>query len=77
LVCVRWWDASYQRGEVTSDELVPRVEIESAGLLVREDAETISLALDRYEADGLWRYVEHIPKVLVRQVVRLTAEGKA
>lgn len=62
LVYVRWFDASYQRGECSDDELVPRVEIESAGLLVREDADSISIALDRYEHDGLWRYVQHIPR---------------
>jgi hypothetical protein len=65
LAYVRWADASFQRGEVSDDELVPRVEIESAGLLVREDADTVSIALDRYEHDGLWRFVQHIPKVNV------------
>jgi hypothetical protein len=70
---VRWFDASFQRGECTDDELVPRVEIESAGLLVREDEGTISIALDRYEHDGLWRYIQHIPKVNVISVERLTA----
>jgi hypothetical protein len=68
LAYVRWADASFQRGEVSDDELVPRVEIESAGLLVREDADTVSIALDHYERDGLWRFVQHIPKV---NVVRL------
>lgn len=68
---VRWLDASFQRGECTDDELVPRVELESAGLLAAETDETISIALDRYEADGVWRYIQHIPKVNVREVRRL------
>jgi hypothetical protein len=51
---------------------VPRVEIESAGLLVREDEEFISLALDQYDADQTWRYIEHIPKVNVRDLKRLS-----
>jgi hypothetical protein len=68
---VKWFDASYQRGECTDDELVPRVEIESAGLLVHEDKESVSIALDRYDADGAWRYIEHIPKVNVRCIRRL------
>jgi hypothetical protein len=71
VVFVRWLDASFQRGECTDDELVPVVELESAGLLVRETDETISIALDRYEDDGLWRYIEHIPKCLVREVRRV------
>ena len=65
-------DASYQRGECTESELVRRVEIESAGLLVYEDKDSISLALDRYDVDGTWRYIEHIPKVNVRRIRRLT-----
>jgi hypothetical protein len=72
LVYVRWFDASYQRGECTEDELVPVVELESAGLLVAESDQTISLALDRYDEDGSWRHIEHIPKVNVRQLRRLT-----
>lgn len=69
---VRWFDASYQRGECSADELIPRVELETAGILVHEDNETISVALDRYSRDGVWRYIEHIPKVNVRKIKRLT-----
>ena len=68
---VRWFDASYQRGECADSDLVPRVELESAGLLVREDKESISLALDRYPVDGTWRYIEHIPKVNVLSIKRM------
>jgi hypothetical protein len=71
LAYVRWFDASYQRGECTRDELVPRIEIESAGLLVREDGESVSLALDHYQADGTWRYIAHIPKVNILEIRRL------
>jgi hypothetical protein len=73
VVWVRWFDASYQRGECSDDELQPTVELESAGLLVREDEDSISLALDRYEVDGTWRHIEHIPKVNVRRIRRLKA----
>jgi hypothetical protein len=72
LAHVRWFDASFQRGEVTDDELVPRVEFETAGLLVREDAATISVALDWDESGRQWRYVQHIPKVNVRSVRRVS-----
>ena len=71
LVYVRWFDASYQRGECSDDELNSRVEIESAGLLVREDKESVSLALDRYDEDKTWRYIEHIPKVNIMSIRKL------
>jgi hypothetical protein len=63
LIHVWWFDASYQRGECSDEELNTKVEIESAGLLVREDKETVSLALDRYERDQVWRYIQPIPRV--------------
>jgi hypothetical protein len=68
---VRWFDASYQRGECAREDLVPRVEIQSAGLLIHEDDESISLALDQYDKDQVWRYIEHIPKVNVRQIRKM------
>lgn len=72
VVWVRWFDASYQPGECTDDDLVPRVVLESAGLLVREDADTVSFALDRYEGDRTWRHVAHIPRVNIIKIRRLT-----
>lgn len=68
LVFVTWFDASYQRGELTEDELVTRVEMQSGGLLVKEDKETISIALDHY--DDTWRHISHIPKVNVKKIKR-------
>lgn len=67
---VEWFDASYQRGEFTEDELVSRVVLLSAGILVREDKETVSIALDQYEAGGTWRYIEHIPRVNILRIRR-------
>lgn len=71
IALVKWFDASYQRGERSEEDLVPRVELVSAGLLVREDDETVSIALDRCDADGLWRDIEHIPKVNIRRIKRI------
>jgi hypothetical protein len=68
---IRWFDASYQRGECTVDELQTRVELESAGLLVQEDEESVSIALDQYDADSTWRYIEHIPRVNIREMKTL------
>lgn len=69
---VEWFDASYQRGECDASELVPRVNLQSAGLLVREDEESVSIALDQYSVDGIWRYIEHIPKVNVLKLRKVT-----
>jgi len=70
LVHVRWFDASYQRGECSPTELCPLIELESAGLLAAEDERTISIALDWCASEGVWRYIQHIPKVNVRRVKR-------
>ena len=69
---IRWFDASYQRGECTDEELIPKVEIESAGLLVAENEESVSIALDQCGADRTWRYIEHIPKVNILAIRRVT-----
>lgn len=68
VVYVEWFDASYQRGECEESDLVCRVELRSAGILIREDDESISLALDSYEGDKTWRHIEHIPKVNVKLI---------
>lgn len=65
LVWVRWFDASYQRGECTQEEIIPRVEMESAGLLVQESPESISIALDWCPQERVWRYIQNIPRVNV------------
>jgi hypothetical protein len=68
---IRWFDASYQRGECSLDELVTDVEVESAGLLIHEDEESVSLALDSYPADSVYRYIEHIPRVNIREIRKM------
>lgn len=72
LVYVRWFDASYQRGECTLEEMVTRVELESAGLLVQETEDSVSIALDEYLEDGTWRYIEHIPKVNILRMEKVS-----
>jgi len=72
IIHVRWFDASHQHGECTQDELVSKVVLESAGLLIREDRESLSIALNHHEANGVWRYIEHIPKVNVLEEKRFT-----
>jgi len=70
LVWVHWFDASYQRGESTDDELTPRFELESGGLLVREDGESISIATDCHVDDRIWRHISHIPKPNIIRIRR-------
>ena len=73
LVFVRWLDASFQESECTDDELHPGVIVESAGILAREDKESISLALDSYPQQGIWRRVQHIPKPFILELRRFIA----
>jgi hypothetical protein len=68
LVWVRWVDASYQHGECGIDDLTSLIELESAGLLVREDDESLSLALDWCPKNKEWRHVSHIPKINIREM---------
>jgi hypothetical protein len=71
LVFVRWLDASFQAAECTDDELNPGIIVESAGILAREDDESISLALDSYPQQGIWRRIQHIPKPFILEVRRV------
>lgn len=71
-VYVRWIDSSYQRGEADLDELDDSgVVLETAGFLVRETDDTLSIALDRYHGETIYRHIVHIPRVLVRQLIRI------
>ena len=65
LAYVEWLDASYQEGPLGEDDFEPRVVLVSAGLLAREDDETITVAADYDARAGEWRHVSHIPKVNV------------
>lgn len=68
---VRWLDASFQASECTIDELHPGIIVESAGILAREDDDSISLALDSYPQQGIWRRTQHIPKPFILELRRM------
>lgn len=68
LAHIKWFDASYQRGECTADELFSEVYLHSAGILVRETETVVTLAIDRYDNDETWRYISHIPKVNIVEI---------
>ena len=72
LLFVRWLDASFQASECTDDELNPDIIVESAGILAREDDDSISMALDSYAQQGIWRRIQHIPKPYIREIRRVT-----
>lgn len=71
LVLVRWFDSALYRGEACApDDISGFCENESAGLLVREDEQSITLALDRCIDTADVRCVLCIPKANVRTVRR-------
>lgn len=72
LAFVRWLDASFQAAECTDDELHPGIIVESAGILAREDDESISLALDSYPEQGIWRRIQHIPKPFILELRKVS-----
>lgn len=71
VVVVEWIDASYQRGELTVPEMTPLMRLRTAGWLVREDKESISIALDRCDSEHSYRDVTHIPKSGVVSIQRI------
>ena len=70
-VYIKWVDASYQRGPVTRDELEPKCELETAGIVVQETKDIISIAQDWDDRYKQWRYVQHIPKKMICKKRRL------
>lgn len=72
LAIVRWVDSAYTRGEsATGDLPTEGLEMISAGFLVRETPDAITLALDRHLHDDAWRFVLTIPRVSVRNVKKV------
>lgn len=74
IAVVTWFDASYQRGECSIDELVPRVILESAGFLIREDADSVSIGMDYYPEDETWRHIENIPRVNIIKIRKIRSD---
>jgi hypothetical protein len=71
VVLVEWRDASSEEGPLLPGELTPCVELRTAGILVREDADSVSVAQDYCPADERFRKVIHIPRPMIRAVRRL------
>jgi hypothetical protein len=62
IVAVRWIDASYERGELSAEEMDPLAELETVGFLVREDKDSMSVASERGIDDKHYRHISHIPR---------------
>lgn len=72
---VRWFDASFQLDECSTDELNPGIVMESAGIVAREDDSHLSLALDSCPDQGVWRRTLHIPKAYILASERFEVPG--
>ncbi len=69
---VRWFDSAIYTGRVEVDDLDGPVEEESAGFLVKEDDQSITLALCRGMDNDTLRLILCIPRVNVRVMSLLT-----
>jgi len=73
LAYVRWFDSAIYKGEACQTEyLSGTCENESAGVLIREDRKTITIALDRCIDTKDIRLALCIPKVNILRVRRFT-----
>lgn len=74
LAHVRWFDSSITQGDTrTVDDAAGILENESVGIVVHEDKNSITLALDRCIETGGLRCTICIPKVNVRRIRRFKA----
>jgi hypothetical protein len=77
LALVIWRDAATLGGGFRGrDTLGTLATIHTAGLLVDEDDEKITLATDWDEGDDSFRYIHHIPHVNVVEVRVVEADEK-
>ena len=74
VVYLRWFDSSIYKGEACQpDQLTGFCQNESAGLLVSEDSDSITIALDRCLDNGDVRLILCVPKANVLEVRHLGA----
>lgn len=71
IVFVQWVDACRQEGPCRIEDLSPECILESAGILVHETDEVISLALDACPSNESWRCISHIPKSYIKAIRRV------
>jgi hypothetical protein len=71
LVIIEWVDASFQGDTIALTELAPLIALQTAGFLIMEDVESITVAHEYCDKDQTCRHVTHIPKVCVRKIKRI------
>lgn len=68
LIVVDWVDASFQGdGQLSDDELVPGIWVQTAGIFVRENKSLLCVALEKTPEDDEWRHIATIPKPYIRK----------
>ena len=69
LLLVRWSDAAIgQNGTYTPEEAHGLHDLETAGLLIKEDKDSVTLALDRCIQTGGLRCTLCIPRVNIKSI---------
>ena len=63
LVYIKWFDSTYTAGQIALDDIPPLIEVETAGIFIREDDEQIVVALDYFDRQQDGRHIAQIPKV--------------
>lgn len=70
MIQIRWNDASYQRGELKTDEINPHCILESIGFLIKESKTHYSIGMDWDKDEETWRHILTIPKKMVINTLR-------
>lgn len=76
IAIVEWTDASWDSATVTPAEIEPLAALTEAGWLVREDRDSITLALELCESDGTCRHTVSIPRAGIRSVRKIRVDRK-
>ena len=71
IVLVRWHDACFQSGPIFIEDIQKEYILETVGILVAEDEIAITIAGDWHSKRNSWRYVNHIPKGMIKKIVRI------
>jgi hypothetical protein len=74
LAYIRWFDSAIYHGPVDVDELNGFSEMESAGFLIEDTPDHVTLALDR-NANGTLRLVLCIPRANIRTLRKVKVKG--
>ncbi len=67
VIYVRWEDACWDPDRwIGADDIDPKFELESVGILVRDDGKYVSFATDR--RGNTYRNVHHIPREYIKEM---------